>query len=181
MPIPGGPGPGRPTRRPRRRTVLQQVCQSLSIAVLATVSYLAISHFFLQSVTVVGRSMTPTLGDSQHYLLNRWVLYFRSPHRGEVVVIRDLIDNSLAVKRVVAVPGDTVDLKDGSVYLNHRRLDEPYLPFGTETFAYSKSPTQSFHCSQNQYFVLGDNRMNSADSRVYGPVPRGNIVGLIVR
>jgi signal peptidase I len=144
-------------------------------------SYLVISHFFLQSVTVMGRSMVPTLYDSQHYLLNRWVYLLRSPHCGEVVVLRDLIDNSFAVKRIVAGPRDAVEIHDGNVLVNGHALNEPYLAPGTKTYPCASRKEQSFHCGPDEYFLLGDNRMNSADSRVYGPVTRGRIVGLIIR
>jgi signal peptidase I len=161
-----------------RRTWIQQVSQCVVISVLALTSYLLISHFFLQSVTVMGRSMTPTLYDSQRYLLNRWVFLVRAPQRGEVVVIRDLIDNSYAVKRIVGCPGDDVLVRDGNVFLNGTELKEPYLAPGTKTYPFKE---QEFKCAKDEYLVLGDNRMNSADSRVYGPVPRSHILGLIVR
>jgi signal peptidase I len=160
---------------------VQQVCQCIVISVLAMTSYLVISHFFLQSVTVMGRSMVPTLYDSQHYLLNRWVYLLRSPHCGEVVVLRDLIDNSFAVKRIVAGPSDAVEIHDGNVLVNGHALNEPYLAPGTKTYPCASRKEQSFHCGADEYFLLGDNRMNSADSRVYGPVARGRIVGLIIR
>src|SRR5437879_1152839 len=72
--------------------VVRQSGQCLFVVALAMASYFVISRYFLQSVQVVGRSMVPTLNDSQHYLLNRWVYYFRAPERGDVVVIRDPTD-----------------------------------------------------------------------------------------
>jgi signal peptidase I len=164
----------------RNITPRQQFVQCLVVAVLAVVCYAIISTFFLQSVTVVGRSMTPTLQDSQRYLLNRWIFYCRSPRQSDVVVLRDLIDNSLSVKRVIATPGQTVQLRHGRVYINDEQLVEPYLAPGMATFTYSAQNEQSFTCGKDQYFVLGDNRSNSADSRMYGPVPRANIQGLII-
>ena len=172
--------PALTTPRPRTPSLWQQLGQCASVAVLGLVSYLLISHFFLQSVTVVGRSMVPTLADSQRYLLNRWIFYVRPPHRTEIVVLHDLIDNGFSVKRVIGMPGDSIYLKNGKVYLNGQQLEEPYLADGMPTFTYSTFKEQFFKCGRDQYFVLGDNRMNSADSRTYGPVPRRNILGLIV-
>jgi signal peptidase I len=163
------------------RSILWQVWQCVVLVILAAGSYLVISHFFLQSVKVVGRSMVPTLSDSQQYLLNRWVFHFRAPHRSDVVVLRDPSDNGFSVKRVIATPGDSVYLKDGSVYLNGCRLKETYLVPGTLTFTESTQRDQLILCGKDQYFLLGDNRGNSIDSRAYGPVPRGNILGPLIR
>jgi signal peptidase I len=164
-----------------RRSVLRQAGQLLSVALMAAASYLAISHFVLQSVKVVGRSMVPTLYDSQHYLLNRWIYHVRPPHQSDIVVLRDPVDNGFSVKRVIATPGDSIYLSDGSVYLNGRKLEEPYLAPRTPTFTDSKYKDQLILCGKDQFFLLGDNRLNSVDSRAYGPVPRQNILGPLVR
>jgi signal peptidase I len=162
------------------RNLFRQAGQALLLLLLAFISYLLVSHFFLQTVRVVGISMVPTLHDSHEYLLNRWIFYVRAPHRDEIVVLRDPSDNGFSVKRIVAVAGDSVDLKEGEVYINGRPLAEPYLRPGIQTFSRT-GQEQVFTCGPNQYFVLGDNRPRSIDSRAYGPVPRRNIFGLIVR
>jgi signal peptidase I len=169
------------TPAPRRTSWLSLAGQWATILVLAAACYFFIGHFFLQSVRVVGISMTPTLQDSQRYLLNRWVLFLRAPHRDDIVVLRDPSDNGYSVKRVVAVAGDSVEIDNGHVYVNSRQLQEPYLTPGTATFPSPTNERHSFTCSKNEFFVLGDNRPRSIDSRVYGPVPRANILGLIIR
>src|SRR5256885_1904116 len=180
--IPAGHPIGSSARPLRSRFLMffWRSCQFLTLAALVLGSYLVISRFFLQSVKVVGMSMAPTLQDSEHYLLNRWVYYVRSPHRTDIVVIRDPADSGFSVKRIVAVSGDSIFLKNGDVYLNGHKLSEPYLAADTPTFTNSKFRNELVVCGKNQYFLLGDNRMNSADSRSYGPVARGNILGLIV-
>ena len=170
-------------RKPKAepRSIFQQSVHLLAVAILATACYFLISRFVLQSVQVVGRSMVPTLYDSQHYLLNRWVYHLHAPRHGDVVVLRDPSDNGLSVKRIIAAPGDSICLKDGSVFLNGRKLSETYLARGTPTFSESNDRDQLIRCGKDQYFLLGDNRLNSVDSRAYGLVPRGNILGPIIR
>ena len=173
------PAVAKPARTPP--SSLQQIYQFLSIGTLALASYFVISHFVLQSVQVVGESMVPTLQDSEHYLLNRWIYVVRSPRRSDVVVIRDPLDNSYAVKRIIGAAGDLVYLRGGNVYINGRKLDEPYLSRGTQTYTYLPVREQLTKCGKGEYFVLGDNRKNSMDSRTYGLVSRDRILGLLVR
>jgi signal peptidase I len=138
------------------QSILRQTWQCLVMGGMAVASYFVISHFFLQSVKVVGRSMVPTLYDSQHYLLNRWVYHVRSPRQSDIVVLRDPSDNGYSVKRVIAAPGDSIYLKDGSVYLNGCKLKETYLAPGTPTFTDSKYRDQLILCGKDQFFLLGD-------------------------
>lgn len=167
-----------PRRTSRSRS---QLLQLVLVVLGALLSYFIISTFFLQSVRVDGASMSPTLHDSQHCFLNRWIFYVREPARGDIVVLRDPQDGGLAVKRIIGVSGDKVDLSNGPLLLNGESLDEPYLAPGTKTYPGPKYHSQSLDCGKGQYIVLGDNRNNSMDSRNYGPVPRQNILGLIIR
>jgi signal peptidase I len=179
--VPADPFLAKPQKaNSRTRTLFQQSSQAAILLACALASYLLISHFLVQSVRVVGMSMVPTLQDSQFYLLNRWVLHFRAPHRSEIVVLRDPLDGGFAVKRVIAQSGDSVYLTDGNIYINGKKIDEPYLPAGTLTFASSRFRDQLFKCRPGQFFVLGDNRANSLDSRAYGPVSQRDILGLII-
>jgi len=162
-------------------SVARQIAQCLAFSLLAVASYFLISHFLLQSVKVVGRSMVPTLHDSDHCLLNRWIYHFRSPRQSDVVVLVDPSDHGFSVKRIIATPGDSVYLKDGRVYVNGRKLSETYLVPGTLTFTDSKYHEELVLCGKDQYFLLGDNRPNSIDSRTYGVVPRRNILGPIIQ
>lgn len=157
-----------------------QICVMALVALLSVGCYFAISHYFVESVQVVGVSMAPTLGENNHYLLNRWAYRSREPKAGEVVVLRDPADNGISVKRIVATGGQSVLFKNGRVFVNGKELSEPYLLPDTRTYTYSQAKEQLITCGKDQYFVLGDNRLRSIDSRSYGPVPRENILGLVV-
>jgi signal peptidase I len=135
--------------------------------------------FLLQTIMIEGRSMAPTLLDAQCYFLNRIVYLLREPQPQDIVVLRDPETNGFAIKRVIARPGDYVYVKDGRVLVNGQPLPEPYLARGTMTFPGERYKAQFWVCGQDQYFVLGDNRNHSADSRAYGTVPRQNILGMV--
>ena len=152
------------------------------LGVLTYGSYWMTSKYVYQNVGVVGVSMVPTLQNHHHYLLNRWTYLFREPHPADIVVLRDPTDNGYAVKRIIGTAGDCIYIKNGRVYLNGRLLAEPYLEPGTATYAsVTKKGDQWLVCGTNQFFVMGDNRNFSIDSRVYGAVPRDNILGTVVR
>jgi signal peptidase I len=162
------------------RGLLKQLCVCLFVGALAFGSFQFVTHFVLQSVQVVGASMSPTLHDSERYVLNRWIYHVRDPQPQDIVVLRDPVDKCYAIKRIVARQGDSVHLKNGQIFVNGKLLDEPYLPAGTPTFPNPNYSEQFLVCGVGKYFVLGDNRNNSADSRVYGAVSRQNILGLVV-
>lgn len=138
------------------------------------------SHYIYQSVQVDGCSMAPTLADTDRYLLNRWIYHVREPRPKDVVVLRDPVDSVYLVKRIVAKPGDRVYLKGGNIFVNGELLKESYLPRGTMTFGDPHYREQLYICGRKQYFVLGDNRDNSADSRIFGAVPQQSILGLVM-
>ena len=122
---------------------------------------------------VEGVSMSPTF-------LPNDVVQARTLHtelqRGDVVIVADHKGEEM-IKRVIGLPGETVTLFRGFVYINHQRLIEPYLPKFTYTFKRDESSERgiSWPLKDGQYFVLGDNRLHSADSRHYGPLARHQI------
>lgn len=175
---PVGPGTGRGLAW--GRSLFKQLFGCVLVAALAFGSFQFFTHYVIQSVQVVGASMAPTLHDSERYVLNRWVYHVREPQLRDIVVLRDPVDNDYAIKRIVARQGDAVHLKGGKIFVNGKLLDEPYLPVGTSTFPNPNYREQFLVCGVDKYFVLGDNRNNSADSRIYGAVPRQNILGLVV-
>lgn len=152
----------------------------VGIICLSMISFYIISNFIVQSVTVSGPSMYPNLLNNGNYFVNR-LAYLRSdPRRTDIVEVRDPQDGGLVVKRVIALPGESIYFKKGVVYVNGRRLYEPYLAPKTPTFAYEKYTDEFICCGADQYYVLGDNRNNSTDSRTFGAVSRAEILGKIV-
>jgi signal peptidase I len=164
---------------PATAVIVRSIFSWLATVGLAVASYFLISRYVLQIVEVQGASMVPTLHNSDRYYLKRWIYYTRSPERGDVVVIKDPTDGTFAVKRIIALAGESIFLKNGVVYVNGRPLKEPYLSPGTSTFTCNTANAEMITCGRNRYFVLGDNRGNSFDSRFYGPIPRENILGAI--
>ena len=160
--------------------LLRQLGILALIAILSMGCYLSISRCFVQTIEVVGESMLPTLQPGNHYILNRWAFHGAGPARGDVVVIRDPGDHGYSVKRVIALGGESVHFVDGKVFINGEVLKEPYLKPGTFTFTYSKDREQFIACGEGSYFVLGDNRTESIDSRAYGAVSRKDVLGRVV-
>lgn len=179
-------GPAAPVVRKARSnsratSLVQQIYQCIAVAALAVASYFLISHYVLQSVQVSGLSMWPTLHDSDRYFLNRLTYHFRAPQRGEIVVVRDPSDGSYCVKRIVGLPGESLYFKNGDLFVNGKELDEPYLNPGTKTFTPEAVQQELVACGKDSYYVMGDNRNFSYDSRYYGPISRQNILGLVMR
>src|SRR5690242_13865791 len=142
---------------------------------------LAISAFIIvflyQPVKVEGTSMMPTLDDQERIFINKFVYHFSSIDRGDTIVFWFPGDPSKSyIKRVIGVPGDTVEVDRGTVVVNGRALEEDYVPseFRDDTSMPSKK------LPPEDYFVLGDHRSSSNDSRAWGFVPRKYIYGKAV-
>lgn len=152
----------------------------LIVALLSIPAYFVASRYIITAVVIQGRSMMPTLKDGEHYYLNRWQYLLTSPRRGDIVVIKDPGHDDFAVKRIVAQPFDWINIKNGSLFVNGRRLEEPYLAEETRTDT-PDLQEKWIQLGKEQYYVLGDNRENSEDSRFYGRVMRGNIIGKLIK
>lgn len=138
----------------------------------ALVIVLVINLFLAQATRVEGQSMEPNLHDSQRLIIEKISYYLHPPQRGDIVVLRLPHRRSdPLIKRVVGLPGETVEVRNGLVYINGELLDEPYLDQNT----YPGMPPRVV--PEHQVFVLGDNRGASNDSRAFGFVPYEDIVG----
>jgi len=138
---------------------------------------LVIIVFLYQPVKVEGTSMAPLLSDQERIFINKFVYRFEAIHRGDVVVFWYPLDRSKSfIKRVIALPGETVTIRQGVVTVNGTVVPEPYVPPQYEDvsdYGPQRVPADS-------YFVMGDHRISSNDSRVFGPVPSQFIYGRAV-
>ena len=150
------------------RTFLREVLITL---ILALVIFLLL-HATVQSFVVVGSSMEPNFQDGERLVTNKLVYKLHQPERGEVIVFHPP-NNQRAdyIKRIIALPSDSVEVKNGAVYINGTKLNESYIK---EPPAYTLTERK---IPENEYFVLGDNRNNSNDSHNGWTVPRQNIIG----
>jgi len=167
--IPVAPHATQPLRR-ELRSWGRDLVIALSLAVVIII-------FFYQPVKVEGTSMTPLISDQERIFINKFVYRFEPIERGDVVVFWYPLDRSKSfIKRVVGLPGDTVEIREGQVYVNGKLLPEPYVPPESADFG-AMSATQ---IPKSEYFVMGDHRTSSNDSRIFGPVPRKFIYGKAV-
>ncbi len=144
------------------------------VVVISLAIIIPIRYFLIQPFYVKGASMEPNFHNYEYLIIDQLSYRFDAPKRGDVVVIRNPQKPSqFFIKRVIGLPGENFELKDRAVHINGVLLDESaYLDADVETFG-----TQSITLEDGQYIVLGDNRNESLDSRVFGPITADDIVG----
>lgn len=147
--------------------------ETLQVMVPALVLALVVHLFLAQATIVYGQSMEPNLHPNQRLIVDKLSYRLHSPQRNDIVVV-DLPDmEEMLVKRIVALPGETVEVRRGVVYVNGVAIAEP---FPHDLTPYDMAPRT---LGPLAYFVMGDNRGNSNDSRTFGPVTREEIVGRV--
>jgi signal peptidase I len=175
-----GPEPGPESglrRRRRRRKTTRNAIEWVAIVAAALIVALLVKTFLIQAFFIPSLSMYSTLDKGDRVLVNKLSYHLHDIHRGDIVVferppgvpdtgIKDLI------KRVVGLPGDVVEARDGVVYVNDRRLTESYLDPGARTVNLERQKVPRHHV-----FVMGDNRGNSEDSRIFGAIDEDLVVG----
>lgn len=151
----------------------------LEIALVTIGAVIAIRYFLVQPFLVSGGSMDPTFENGDYLLIDQLTYRFREPERGEVVVFKNE-KGTYFIKRVIGLPGETVKVQDGSVRVTGPGapqgsvLEEPYLPPGLPT-----AGSSDVTLGADEYFVMGDNRPYSYDSRSWGAIPDDEIVGVV--
>lgn len=165
------------------RKVLYTIWEIGEVFFVALIAVAAIKYFLIQPFIVNGASMEPTFYDGDYLLVDELSYRFREPARGDVVVFKSPQDPSLYyIKRIIGLPGEQIEIDNSQVMIyntDHPEgilLEESYLPNGIHS-------TWSGHIiltlDGDQYFVMGDNRLNSLDSRYWGPLTKDHIVGLV--
>ena len=145
------------------------------LATILLVAGLIIHYFFLTALVVKGTSMVPNYRDGQVLVIDKVSYRLREIKRGDVVAMFFPGEKEKRfIKRVIGLPGENVSIANGRVFINNRELREPYLGVGIQT-----QPNQERYLQGGEYFVLGDNRSVSSDSRAWGTVPRSFIIGRI--
>lgn len=171
-----GPPTGVPTveARKRKSRALRWVVEVVVIVAAAFVLALLVQQFLVKPYAIPSPSMATTLVDGDRVLVNRVVYHFRSPSRGDVIVFYPpgRSHSDPFIKRVVAVGGDVVAIRDGYLYLNGVRQDEDYVMEYPILGLLAETEIPAGHV-----WVMGDNRNNSGDSRVFGPVSEDDIMG----
>ncbi len=164
-----------PTQEKRQRVTLE-----IAETVFLTLLMFLVIRFAVQNFNIDGTSMEPNLHNNELVLVDKWSYLFHAPSRGDIVVFHAPPEPAQDyVKRIIGLPGDVITIKGTAITVDGVTLKESYIaaknqgvPEGTHTIVNQVVPA-------NDYFVLGDNRAVSSDSRIWGFVPRQNIIGRV--
>lgn len=149
------------------KSTILQIVASVALALLLFFGVQTI----IESRVVEGSSMEVSLHDGQRLIVVKAAYWFGEPQRGDVVIFTHPLDTERTlVKRVIGLPGEQIEIKDYIVYIDGSPLQEPYIKGITSSMSITEVP-------EGFYFVMGDNRQASSDSRSWGLLPEGNIIG----
>ncbi|MDD5291306.1 MAG: signal peptidase I [Patescibacteria group bacterium] len=160
------------------------IFELIKIIVISLVIIIPIRYFLVQPFYVKGASMEPNFYDQEYLIIDEISYRFSKPERGDIIVFRyPKNPQEFFIKRIIGLPGEKIQIKDGQVrILNNGNPDsfilkEPYLASGTKTYSLTEDVVS---LGEEEYFVLGDNRNSSKDSRSFGPVNRSFVTGKVV-
>jgi signal peptidase I len=160
------------------------IFELIKIVVISLVIIIPIRYFLIQPFYVKGASMEPNFYDHEYLIIDEISYRFHQPKRGDIVVFRyPLNPQEYFIKRVIGLPGEKVEIKDGEVHIINKEhpegivINEPYLTVGTRSYSTDEEPVA---LGENEYFVMGDNRNASKDSRSFGPVNQSFLTGKVL-
>ena len=164
--------------------VISFIIEWTKLFLLALAIVIPIRVLLFQPFVVSGASMDPNFHNADYLIIDELSYRLREPERQEVIVFKYPNNPSLKyIKRVIGLPGEKVEIVNGQVFITSGnktfQLEEPYLSEETKQ-TWINNNNFSVELGQNEYFVMGDNRNFSSDSRIWGPVPKKNIVGRVV-
>ncbi len=166
--------PGGANASHQHNSLIREVLQTIILTALV----FFVVRLAVQPTLVSGPSMEPGLYTGDWVMVNKLAYTFGAPQRGDVIVFHPPSDPSeLYVKRLIGLPGDTVTVTSSAVYVNNDKLSEPYIYPLTGSEVENPQAVPPLKLAPGQYFMMGDHRQDSNDSRVFGPVPKQNIVG----
>ena len=153
------------------------IWELFEVVLIAFLPLFIISQFIARPFIVQGASMEPNFQDGNYLIIDMVSYKFNDPERGDAVVFRYPGNRSLFyIKRVIGLPGDHVALRNGDVFVNNKIIEEKYSSLDIDSLAFNQT---NFFLTKNQFFVMGDNRMMSFDSRSWGPLERSDIIGSV--
>lgn len=167
-----------PTPEPTREKKSHPLAEVVQFAVIALLIVLPIRWFIAQPFIVSGASMENTFHTGEYLIVDQITYHFEEPQAGDIVIFRYPKNTSVFfIKRIIGVPGDTIDIAGNVVTITDKEHPNGYVL--TEPYIKSMQPDTYLHetLGSDEYFVMGDNRDHSSDSRIWGTVPRSDIVG----
>ncbi len=152
---------------------------------ITVIILLCIRTFILEPGMVNGRSMEKTFLDNDFFLLNKIILLIREPKRGDIVVVQEPNVDKIMIKRVIGLPGEQISINQQGVFVRNEQgkkfiLHEPYLEKGIRTTTPDGSSGDYTKIPPHSYFLMGDGRTQSSDSRIFGAFHRKTIYGLVM-
>jgi len=164
------------------KSALKYILELVHIIVISLAIIIPIRYFLIQPFYVKGASMEPNFHDHEYLIIDEVSYRFREPERGEIIVFKYPNDPSqFFIKRIIGLPGETVEIKDNRVRIYDKDSnigyflnESQYLSSSVNTYADKK-----FQIGENEYFLMGDNRESSLDSRIFGPVQDKLLIGRV--
>lgn len=152
------------------------VFETVKVILVSLAIILPIRYFLIQPFYVEGASMEPSFEPKEYLIIDEISYRFVEPVRGQVIVFRYPKDpRQFYIKRVIGLPGEHIKIVNGSVFINDKEIQEPYL----SSLNLSQHSMDEMTLASDQYFVMGDNRANSLDSRIFGPIKRSDFIGRV--
>ncbi len=163
--------------------MLTYLWKTFRLVLIVVVVTLFFKTFILETGRVNGVSMVPTFHDNETFLVHKYALLFTPPARQQIIQCKNPLNNKLLIKRVIGIPGDVVHIHQNIITIDTPEkttitLVEPYLPLNAITQMWNNE-SGDITLGRDEYFILGDNRRESGDSRHFGPILRKDILGAV--